>query len=459
MSMNYLRRILPVVAAVCFWAGQTAAQQIKLMRFDEDYSQLRDSSRNFYHTLKFLPITKNKQSYLTFGGEARIEFGGKINEDWLPGQGFNPSFLQRYSFFADVNLSKKMRLFAQLNSGLENGSKYGPSPVDEDQLAVQNLFLEYRLLQDSLTRLSVRIGRQEINYGSGRLISVREGTTVRQYFTGGKLSYSKKRFSADAFVLAADEVDFGVFDNRLLHEPNLWGIYSNLIVLGSGNFDFYYLGINRKQARYEEGTGKEVRHTVATRYWRSGGGFNYNIEAAYQFGRFGQGNISAWTTAIELGYKFESLKYSPSINLRNDYISGDGKPGDGRLQTFNPLYPKGGYFGFNPMIGPANLVDLHPYITMTLSPKLGLQADVVFNWRYSLNDGIYRPSGNFNKGGSHSSNRYIGTTYLLSADYSFSQRLTLSCGAQYFKVGAFINDLTPNASDSKFFNMQLGFKF
>jgi len=459
MRINYPHLAIITTICCCFLTAAAFGQNIKLMRYDEDYSSLKDSSRNSYNTLKFLPLSANKKVYLTFGGEIREEFGGKINEDWIKDQGFNSSFLQRYSLYADLHIGEKLRFFAQVNSALENGSKYGPSPVDEDQLAVQNLFAELRILKNSLNRLAIRVGRQEINYGSGRLISVREGTTVRQYFTGAKLMYAAPKFSVDAFVMAADEVNFGVFDNRSSHQANLWGIYSNLNIPHGGNFDFYYLGIRRDQAEFEEGIAKEIRHTVATRYWKGGGGFIYNLEAAYQFGTFGNGHIDAWTMAIELGYTFEETKFKPSINLRNDYISGDRKAGDGNLQTFNPLYPKGGYFGFNPLIGPSNLIDLHPYLTLSFTDKLSAQADVVFNWRYSVNDGIYRPSGNFNAAGSLSNHRFIGTTYLLSADYKFNNNLSFSIGGQYFRVRSFIRDLVPFWDNSKFFNAQVSYKF
>lgn len=459
MRFKYIR--FTVLFMPLLWCIQPklSAQTIRLMRYDEDYSSLKDSTRNLYNRIKFIPVSSDKSAYLTFGGELRYEYGGKVNEDWIKDQGFNSSFLQRYSIYADLHTGKRLRFFAQVNSALEDGSKYGASPVDEDQLTVQNLFAEYSMVKTEATRLSVRVGRQELNYGSGRLISVREGTTVRQYFTGAKLMYGIKRFTVDAFVMEADQVNPGVFDNNPSHQANLWGVYSNLAIEKGGNFDFYYLGISRDDAEFEEGQAKEVRHTVATRYWKSGGGFIYNLEAAYQFGKFGQGNISAWTAAIDMGYTFENLKFKPSVNLRNDYISGDKKAGDGNLQTFNPLYPKGGYFGFNPLIGPSNLIDLHPYLVLTMTSHLSVQTDVVFNWRYAASDGIYRPGGNFNREGSSSDHRFIGTTYLLSADYSFNAHLSASFGGQYFKTGAFIKDIVNPSSDSRFFNVQVSYKF
>jgi len=458
-SIKYICRAIVLFLLLLLQAVHVAAQGFKLLRYDEDYSFLKDSSESHYNRLKFQPLTIDKKIYLSFGGEIRNEYAGKIDEDWLKYQGYNYSILQRYSLHADLHAGSRLRFFIQLNSALENGSKYGPGPTDEDKLNVQNLFGEYKILRDASHQLSFRLGRQEIDYGSGRLLSVRDGNTTRQYFTGAKLMYTMPGFALDAFVLAADEVNVGVFDNRNSHQANLWGAYSNIKFQKAGNLALYYLGIRRDNAKFEEGRELEVRHTLAALFWRAGEGLTYNLEAAYQFGQFGKGLISAWTTAIELGYTFANVRFKPSVNLRNDYISGDTRDGDGKLQTFNPLYPKGGYFGFNPLIGPSNLIDIHPYLSLVFTDRLSMQGDVVFNWRYSLQDGLYRPSGNFNTAGSGSNHRFIGITYLVSADYQFNKHLSLSCGGQYFRVGGYIKDIKPLWANSKYFNAQLSFKF
>jgi hypothetical protein len=446
------------MAALFYFSWGTAnAQEYQLLRYDENYSDLRDSARTFYNRLKYSQLSTT--SYLSVGGEVRYEFAGKTNEDWLPDRGFNGSLLQRYSIYTDFHLGQWLRIFGQLNSGLENGSKYEVPPVDEDHLAVQNLFADVKVWRGNEKNFTIRLGRQELNYGSGRLISVREGTNVRLYFTGAKVMYNSPRFAIDGFVMMTDKVNPGVFDNQLSRQANLWGTYAYLIIPRGGNFDFYYLGIRRDNAVFNEGIAREIRHTVATRYWKYGGGFIYNLEAAYQFGTFGTGNINAWTAAIELGYRFDDSKFKPTINIRNDYVSGDKKNGDGHLQTFNPLFPRSGYFGFNPLIGPANLIDLHPYGTVNITEKLVFQADVVFNWRYSLEDGLYLPSGTYKLSGLGSQERYIGTTYLASADLEISRSLSMSVGAQYFQIGKFIRERVEPAVSSTFFNYEITFKF
>lgn len=445
---------------LCLFANRSYAQSFKLMRYDENYEYLKDSSRNFYEQVKYIQLSAEGTSWLSFGGEARYEYVDFNNEDWgRLNIGHNNFLLQRYDLHADIHLNKRLRVFAQLRSAIQDGRINGSRPIDEDHLNVQNLFLDAVVYQKEDKAITMRLGRQEIDYGSGRLISVREGPNARLYFTGGKIMYTSSRLSVDAFAMIADTTHTGIFDNKSSGQINLWGSYAKYIIPHSGNLDLYYIGIKRDISVFEEGAAKEVRHTIGARLWKYGGGFIYNLEAAYQFGSFGNGNISAWTGSIDLGYSFENIKFKPTINLRNDYISGDKKAGDGTLQTFNPIYPKGGYFGFSPQIGPVNLIDIHPYGTLDLLPQLKMQVDVVFNWRYSLNDGVYRPSGGFNLAGSASDKRYIGTAYLANFSYSVNKFTSLVTGIQYFKTGDFINDIIPNSKNGLFYNIRLGFKF
>jgi len=439
---------------------RTSGQSFQLMRYDEDYSYLKDSSRTFYNQLKYSPLSKNQSSYISIGGEVRYEYAAFDNEDWGRFNiGHNNFLLQRYDLHADIHIKKRIRFFGQLRSALENGRKNGPRPIDEDKLNVQNLFVDIIAYKKNAQELTLRLGRQELNYGSGRLISVRDGPNVRLYFTGAKAMYSSKNLVLDGFVMMADTTRPGIFDNKATRQANLWGIYSTLNVHKAGSADFYYLGTYRDSTAYEEGTATEIRHTVGSRLFKNGAGFIYNLEAAYQFGKFGTGKISAWTGSADVGYSFDKVKFQPSVNLRNDYISGDRRAGDNSLQTFNPLYPQGGYFGFDPQIGPVNLIDIHPYATVTITNQLSFQIDAVFNWRYSLQDGIYRPSGAFYLPGAGSDKMYIGTGWLASGRYDLNKFISLNLGAQYFQTGSFIDSVIPNAKNGLFINARIGFKF
>jgi hypothetical protein len=321
------------------------------------------------------------------------------------------------------------------------------------------LFVDVVVWGKSSRSVTVRIGKLEMDYGSSRLISVREGPNVRLYFTGAKAMCASSRFFTDVFVMKADTIKPGVFDNKTSKNVNLWGLYSRWIISNKANLDIFYISIHRGNAVFEEGVANERRHTIGTRFYKDVGGLTYNFEGNYQFGEFGNANIRAWAATIDMGYQFQYVKFKPAINLRNGCISGDRHNADCRLESFNPIYPKGGYFGFNPQIGPVNHLAIHPHAAFLLLRKLLLQSDIVVNWRQSLQDGIYRPSGTFYLAGSSSSSRHIGNAFLANTVFSFNRFITLNTGIQYFKTGSFIRDIIPQAKDGVFFNARIKFMF
>lgn len=436
------------------------AQGFKLMRYDEDYSGLKDSARTFYNKIKYIPLHADGHMYLSLGGEIRQELDRASNEDWgAANAGTDVFSLQRYALHADLHMGNRVRVFGQLRSGLEFGRRNGPRPIDEDQLNVQNLFIDVVPYRERDRSLTLRVGRQEIQYGSGRLLDVREGPNLRQYFDGARIAYASSQWHIDAFLLGNARVRTGIFDNPLSTRASLWGVYTSLFSSTAKGFDFYYLGINRDQARFDEGVADELRHTLGARFFRNGSRLLYNLEFGYQFGSFGSGSIRSWGGSSEIGYRYEYIWGMPAFKLRVDYVSGDNTKGDGKLGTFNAMYPNGGYFGMNPQAGPANIWSLHPNLAWSPARKLLFSHEVVFYWRQSLQDGIYRPDGAFSLSSSGSLQRYIGTAYISTANWEIIRCLNLTAGVQYFRTGKFINDVIPQHRNGLFITSLLGFKF
>ncbi|MBO9701873.1 MAG: alginate export family protein [Sporocytophaga sp.] len=186
------------------------------MRFDDNYSLWKDSAVTFYKNIKYRPLSEKRRMTLSIGGEARMEYADFHNEDWGRKRlGHNNFLLLRYGIYADIHLGNRFRFFMHWRSALETGRKDGPRSIDEDKLNIQNLFADVVILNKIKRSLMLRIGRQELNYGSGRLISVRDGPNLRLYFTGLKLLYSSSHFNADAFVMVSDIVSTGILDNKL----------------------------------------------------------------------------------------------------------------------------------------------------------------------------------------------------------------------------------------------------
>src|SRR2546429_9531872 len=87
---------------------------------------------------------------------------------------------------ADAHLVDYFRVFTQCKGGLEDGRTGGPRPTDRDDFDLNQAFFDAHVPFAELDSLTFRAGRQELAYGSSRLISAREAPNVRLSFDGVK---------------------------------------------------------------------------------------------------------------------------------------------------------------------------------------------------------------------------------------------------------------------------------
>jgi hypothetical protein len=451
--------MLPALA----FGQKTAPPPYEQLRYEEDYQYLRDPARRMdaWDALKYIPLDREGHNYLSIGGEARERYEWYHNANWGQGpQDDDGYLLQRYMLHADWHPGTRVRLFFQLKSGLEDGRTGGPRPTDEDRLDVHQGFFDWIAAADKERSLTLRIGRQEMSYGSSRLVSVRESPNVRQSFDGVRMIWRAGRSRIDGFVTRPVETNPGEFDDSPDRARAFWGLYavSPARWLPGGNIDLYYLGLDRQEAQFDQGSGHEVRHSVGTRLWGHVADWDYNTELVYQWGRFGNGDISAWTAGNDFGYTLRAARYRPRFGLRADIISGDQNPASQDLQTFNPLFPKGAYFGQVALIGPANLMDLHPSIELHPSGRVTVTTDLDLFWRYSLHDGIYGNALNLLRTGQQSRARFIGSQISAQAEWNLDRHTTFVVSYAHFFAGSFLKE-TPPGQDVDYFTAWVTYRF
>ncbi|MBO9660563.1 MAG: alginate export family protein, partial [Chitinophagaceae bacterium] len=167
----------------------------------------------------------------------------------------------------------------------------------------------------------------------------------------------------------------------------------------------------------------------------------YDFEGLYQSGHFGTKKISAWTISSNTSYNFRLLKLKTEAGLKAELISGDKKLDDGKLNSFNPLFPRGAYFGLASLIGPSNLADIHPSLSFELSQKAKWGIDYDVFWRYSKNDGIYAPNVALIYTGKNTEQRFIGQQYSTDLTYTPNQFLYFRAEFTWFKTGAYLKSV------------------
>ena len=463
--------LLLVVHPPLFAQSGTAAESpkvdrsYKLLREDEDWSFLQDPKLrdDFWDPVKYVRLRHNRNDwYLTIGGEARWVWEQDGNDNWGESPFWNNFFLQRYMLGFDFHCGEHFRTFVELKSGLESFRIGGPRPIDKKLLDFQNAFIDVGTSGEG-DGIRFRVGIQELEYGAGRLIDVREGPNVRLSFTGFRILSKVGSWHIDAFAVRPNHDNFGFFDDSPNRQVGFWGVYSTRPLSRRVSLDAYYLGLNRQEATYERGTAHELRHSLGARVWRpiseTRPGWDFDDEGLWQFGSFGSANIRAWTLSSDTGYTIPTWRLRPRFGLRADISSGDN-PGTNTLGTFYPLFPIGNYFGVlaDTGPGPLNFTDLHPRVLTQWGHGVTVSTDWIFYWRESLLDGVYNVPGSLIRASGNSRARYVGNRPGIEVRWDATRHLWFQGDYGIFYAGPFLKETQPGRN-LNYWAVWTGYKF
>ena len=418
------------------------------LRYEEDWSLLsdRDCKEEPIDKIKYVPLGRENW-YLSVGGEIRYRY-----ENYeAPGFGVGPEtpsgyILQRYLLHTDGHFGHHFRVFAQFQSGLENGRNGGPRPTDEDVADLHQGFLD---ITDSSQNWRLRVGRQEIEFGTGHLIGASEGLNIRRAFDGFRFTFKRGRWTCNSTLTHPVLVRPYTFDISD-HTQTEWGAGFTR-VREHGGWSGYYFGLNRKQAFFNGKTGQDISETFGSRLWKQGTVFDYNTDVIFQTGTFGAGHILAGAVSSNDGITLHNLRFQPRFAVRFDYASGDSDHNSKNLNTFSPLFPNPQYSSISALLGPSNLTDVGPLIRITLNAKTAISPEMPFYWRSSIHDGIYNFNGMQIRPGNLSTARFVGYQPGVTLERAFSPHLSTTGGYFYFFTGQFLHETPPDKGVGYFY--------
>ena len=148
-------------------ASANARPSFRQFRYDEDWTSLANESKrtDWLDTLKYISLGLPGW-FTTVGGEIRERFELLDQPSFGAGpEDDNGYSLQRYLLASDVHLGPKLRIFTELQSGLENGRNGGPRPTDLHRLDIHQAFIDWHVFSSDRNAITIRIGRR--NWDSG----------------------------------------------------------------------------------------------------------------------------------------------------------------------------------------------------------------------------------------------------------------------------------------------------
>ena len=206
--------------------------------------------------------------------------------------------------------------------------------------------------------------------------------------------------------------------------------------------------------------GRDLRHTIGSRYWGTfgNGRWDFNDEYFVQFGSFAHHSLLAGAGSFDLGRNFLKTKFQPRIGFRADATSGgvDNSP-NGSVHTFLPLFPSPPYAGRNALLAPANLIQVSPTFRASWK-RITLFLDSPFSWRSSITDGIYNFADILIRPGNRTDARFVGAQPGGQIDVHLNQHWTAGIGYSHFFAGEFLKK-TPPGKDVDYFVLSSSWRF
>jgi hypothetical protein len=442
--------ILLCPTALAQYYGPASEHPYSVERWDEDYSYLKDPGQrtDFFDPIKYIPLNADGDWYLSLGGQARYRFDYFNNTSFGAGvQDENGFHLTRLLAHLDAHFGPNLRAFVQLNSGMADNRAGGLRPGDADEFDLQQAFADLRLplSESGDTSVTARLGRQELIYGSQRLVSPSDWNNVRRTFEGARLTFAFPNDTLDLFltrpvVIEKEEPNTG--DNH----TSFAGVYNvtalpDLIRDADSRLELYFLALNKSPSAITGFATTSDTYTLGSRFKTSPTPWDFDIELDYQLGETAGESISAYSLATELGYTFSNVPFTPRAYAGLDVASGSHDPGRRFNQLFPPQYT---YLGHIYLFGRQNIIDAHAGASLALTSAVTLQLDQHVFWRQNVNDAAYGITGAVARPDNGSDAAYLGTEFDSVINWQITRHFSAYLGYAHFFTGTFISQTGPS---------------
>jgi hypothetical protein len=322
------------------------------------------------------------------GGELRLRYADEINSQ---GTGVNNNYyLLRTRAYGDLWYRDEYRVFVEFLYAQTFDQNLPQLPIDATGPDLLNAFVEAKVGEPLGSPAYIRAGRQELLYGSQRLISTLEWANTRRTFQGVKGYWHSDQLDVDAFwtqpvVPNRDRFD-SVDTNR-----NFFGVWTTYKPRPGTTLDLYYLGLTTANAPNNgdvQTLGGRYAGDICKRWL-------FDTEGAVQFGERGGRHVFAQMGTAGFGYHFCELPWNMEAWAYYDYASGDKDPtGPGSYRTFNQLFPFGHYyFGWLDLVGRQNIRDLNFQFSSNPQPWVTLVSQVHVLKLDARKDALYNAAG------------------------------------------------------------------
>ncbi len=425
--------------------------------FDADFryvETLAPEDRTLVEELKRIPL--GDCLMFSTGGQFWMRFMNENNARLT--EAHNDYTLARVRTFGDLNYGEALRVYGEFIWADAFSEDLPAAAIDANRGDVLNLFADLRLFEIADHPVYVRGGRQELLFGSQRLVAPLDWANVRRTFQGVKVFRQGEKWDFDAFwtqPVPANPDDFDSPDENA-NFAGSWLTYRP----EKGRFlDLYYLYFGNTNDVVQQGIVRYPAdiHTLGTRWTGDKDGWLWDTELMLQMGQQQEQDLLAGAATAGLGRNWKDARWLPTAWVYYDYASGDGDPNDGHFHTFNQLHPFGHYYlGWIDLVGRQNIHDLNAHFYVYPTPWITAFVQYHHFWLNQSTDALYGVAGNaYRRDPTGAAGTNVGDEIDFVANFHLARYTDLLAGYSKLFGGSFLERTAgPNrAADAEFFHM------
>ncbi len=306
------------------------------LNYDNDFSYLEDPDNDTFllgDSLKRL--FKQGDNWVEVGGFARLRFHDERNLGRQQGttildEGRSNPLLLQVRPYANWHINDSIRIFAEglYADVVAETDGYQPRGNERNRGDFLNLFMDIQLTDTAIFRL----GRQQLRYGSRRLIAGPGWANTSRNHDGAKLIVKGDGYQHDLLYMntvgvQVDQVDEVTDDRRLF---GCWSTFKQDDRLA----EMYYIGYDDQRVGRER-----MLHHIGGRV-KGGDDWLYEMEGIAQFGRQSARGLDhlAGMFVAGLGKKLKDIPWTPTLWLYFDLATGDN--GGGNFNRYDRIYDR-----------------------------------------------------------------------------------------------------------------------
>ncbi len=295
-------------------------------------------------------------------------------------------------------------------------------------------------------RLSVKVGRQVLSYGDERLVGPLEWLNFSRTFDAVKLHYQQKSWWVDGFASSVVRLHESQFNNSDWTDTQngrrqlFSGLYFSSTVLPVQTTDLYVLHLHEESL-----VGSTDFITTGARMKGDPlklGGWDYTLELVGQAGQVRGADLRAYAWHLEGGYNWLDSGWKPRLALEYSHGSGDGNAADGKVRTFQNLFPTNHPpYGFMDTMSWQNMHNLVLRLAAQPHARVKTTLDLHGFWLSDTADAWYRANGttrvrNVTPGASN----HAGTELDFTLNAKLTRHLDMLMGYSHFFAGSYLDD-------------------